>query len=356
MLNIKNLETVKRNCERFWNKEFIGRPYICVSAPKDNAEPVWNDFTYVKQIEGARSGDFLRFAENYLKIAENTFYGGEALPNFCFDFGPDQYAAFYGGEIVGQTGQYTTWVHKIADETAALDCRFNPDNKYFKMMLEMLRRVTEFAGDRYLVSMLDLHSNLDTLSALLGPENLCCELLDNPNIVEKKLNELNDAYPLIYDALYKAGGMDRRGTIGWQPMYSAKKSAVVQCDFSCMISPEMARKYLIPSIERETDFLDHSVYHYDGKGALGHLNDILGIKKLNCIQWVPGDGEKRTVYWMDLLKTIQKSGKSVWLYDWTKDEILADKELDPALTMFSLWLPSESESHRFIEDLERKYK
>ena len=150
--------------------------------------------------------------------------------------------------------------------------------------------------------------------------------------------------------------MNKLGTIGWQPVYSSKKSAVVQCDFSCMISPEMARKYVIPSIEREIEFLDHSVYHYDGKQALGHFEDVLSIKKLHCVQWVPGDGEKRTVYWMDLLKRIQKAGKSVWCYDWTAEEILADKELIPEQTVFSLSLPTEAQAREFLEKLEKKYK
>ena len=89
MYNVENFEKVKKNCERFWNHEFIGRPYISITAPKDNAEPVWNEFSYVKQIEKAWNGDFLSTAENYMKIAKNVFYGGEALPYFTMDFAKD---------------------------------------------------------------------------------------------------------------------------------------------------------------------------------------------------------------------------------------------------------------------------
>ena len=90
--------------------------------------------------------------------------------------------------------------------------------------------------------------------------------------------------------------------------------------------------------------------------ALGHFEDVASIKRLDGIQWVPGAGEKRTIYWMDLLKKIQAHGKSVWLKDWTAEEILADKELDPSLTMFSLHLDSEAEAEEFLEKLEKKYR
>jgi hypothetical protein len=59
---------------------------------------------------------------------------------------------------------------------------------------------------------------------------------------------------------------------------------------------------------------------------------------------------------MDLLKKIQKQGKSVWLRDWTPEEILADRELDPALTAFVLRVNSEAEAEDFMEKLEKKYR
>ena len=150
--------------------------------------------------------------------------------------------------------------------------------------------------------------------------------------------------------------MDQLGTIGWIPIYCEGKVHVEQCDFSCMMSPADARRFVIPSIEKELETLDHAIYHYDGKMALGHFEDILAIKGLDCIQWCPGAGEKPTIYWMDLLKRIQAKGKSIWMQDWTKEQILADTELDPALTIFSLNLGSEAEAEDFMEKLEKKYR
>ena len=59
---------------------------------------------------------------------------------------------------------------------------------------------------------------------------------------------------------------------------------------------------------------------------------------------------------MDLLKKIQAGGKSVWLRDWSPEQILADTELDPALTAFVLQVNSEAEAEDFMEKLEKKYR
>jgi hypothetical protein len=96
------------------------------------------------------------------------------------------------------------------------------------------------------------------------------------------------------------------------------------------------------------------VYHYDGPGALSHLDEILGIKKIDVIQWVPGAGQPRTIEWMDLLKKIQKSGKGLWLYDWTVQEIKDHfKELDPRGVMYSVWTKSQKEGEELLEYLKR---
>lgn len=85
-----------------------------------------------------------------------------------------------------------------------------------------------------------------------------------------------------------------------------------------------------------------------------HLDAILSIDKIDCIQWVPGEGQPRTLEWMDLLKKIQAAGKSVWLYDWTAEEIKAyHKELQPDKVAFSLGTATPSEADSLLEYLSK---
>lgn len=356
MYNVKDFEQVKKNCRSFWNKEFIGRPYITLSAPKKGVERPQKDLSYVRRVKCANRGDFESAPRDFAEVAQATVYYGEALPFYCADLCPDQYATFYGAEIVARDGEYTTWIkNNVADTLDELDVTFHRDNKTLCLLEKSIEAATRIADGNFLVSLPDFHSNLDALSALLTPTNLCYETIDNPELLDEKLAILNNDFSKIYDIFYKAGNMEQLGALSWIPLYTEGRYTIIQCDFSCMIGPEMARRFVIPSIEKEAYSVDHCVYHYDGKQALGHLDDVLAIDKLDCIQWVPGAGEKRSVYWMDLLKKIQSKGKSIWVYDWTKEEILADTELDPRLTVFGLELDSQDEAEDFMEKLEKKY-
>ena len=148
--------------------------------------------------------------------------------------------------------------------------------------------------------------------------------------------------------------MKERGTIGWSPIYCAGKSAVLQCDVSCLLSPEQGRRYVFPAIEEEAQFLDHCVYHLDGKEALVHLDTILSIDKIDCIQWVPGAGQPRTPEWMELLQRIQAAGKAVWIYDWTLEEIKAyHRELKPDRVAYQVAVSSPSEAEELLRFLRK---
>ena len=343
-----HLERTKRYARAFWEQELIDRPYVCVTAPNPNPTlpplerpvPVSPANTFTACVE-ERYEDILA---TFARTVDTTYYAGEALPSFEVTLGPDQFAGFLGSPIAA--GEFTTWAHPCVTDWAEFRADIDrSENGYFEKVRRFIAYAATHYRDKFLVNMLDLHSNMDALSALRGPQDLCLDLYDCPEEVMRVLNEVRRLYPEVYTMAYTAGDMEQRGTIGWGPVYSEKKSAVIQCDFSCMISPATVRRYVIPAIEEEAAFLDHSIYHYDGKEALGHLEDILAIRDINCIQWVPGDGQPRSLYWMELLQKIQKAGKSVWIYDWTVEEIKQHfKELEPNKVAFSVTAASPEEA------------
>jgi len=155
---------------------------------------------------------------------------------------------------------------------------------------------------------------------------------------------------------YDAGAMARTGSIGWIPAYCPTgRFATIQCDFSYLMSPAQAREFVIPAIAEEASSLDHCIYHYDGKEALGHLDDILSIKEIDVIQWVPGDGQPRSIEWMDLLKKIQKAGKGLQIYDWTNQEIIEHfKDLSPEGVFYCTEASSQKEADELIKTIKAK--
>ncbi len=354
---IANLERTKVYARAFWEQELVDRPYVCVTAPKKGGVyPQTGVFhNPVTSYTACMSEQYDPLLTTFSAIVDNTYYAGEAVPVFQATLGPDEYAGFLGGKICGEEGADTTWSHPVLESWEGFEGHIDQSPAgYFEKMRRYIDYAARFGEGKFLVSMLDLHSNLDAMSALRGAEDLCYDLMDDPDGVLRALRRIDDTFAPIYDMAYQAGRMDTRGSVGWAPIYCEGRSAVVQCDFSCLISPEQVRTYLIPSLYKETASLDHCIYHYDGKEALGHLEEILAIDAIDCIQWVPGAGQPRTLEWMDLLKHIQQAGKSLWIYDWSAEEIKQlYKELDPAKTAFSLAVGSEEEADELLEYLVR---
>jgi len=164
------------------------------------------------------------------------------------------------------------------------------------------------------------------------------DFYDAPDAVMARMLEARRLYQPVYDGLYEAGGMaGQGGSIGWTPFWCDGKFATIQCDFICMVSPEIAREYIIPALAEEAAFLDRCVYHLDGPGALPHLDDILAIKDIDVIQWVSGAGQKPMWQWLDVLKKCQAAGKGLQIYDIsTEDAKTLHRELDPVGVVYCL--------------------
>ena len=348
-------ERARKYADAFWAHEIIDRPMLAVTAPKRGMTlPTEGVF------QNPRTGylaavheDYEPIFETFEQVAAATYYGGESVPVFDINLGPDVYAGYLGGKLRCVPHSDTTWADPIVEdwEDFRAEIDKSPDG-YF----EKTRRYIEYAVKRsegkYITAMMDLHGNMDAMSALRGPEDLCCDLMDDPDAVYAALQRVNDTWGEIYNMIYETSHMAERGCIGWSPLLCTKRFAVLQCDFACMIGPDMFRRFVLPSLEREAAQLDNALYHLDGPDCLKHLDDVLTLKDVDCVQWVPGDGQPRTIEWMDVLKKIQKAGKSVWIYDWTPEEIKARfRELDPALTAFSCTAASQDEAEALEEYL-----
>lgn len=346
----QNLDRTKKYAAAFWNHDMLDRPYTAVTALKN---PVPYSWTPVKSYYACMEEKYDGILAAFENLAANTYYAGEALPNFEITLGPDQYAAFLGGELSAAEGDYTTWAKPVITAWEEFEAAIDKSCEGYYRKVEKFMKYAAKAGEgRYLLNMLDLHSGLDVMSALRGAQDLCYDIMDEPELVKKVMNGIRKTYRDIYRMAYEAGDMERRGTIGWAPIYCEGKSAVLQCDFSCFLSPAQGEEFFLDAIREEAQFLDHCTYHLDGKDALVHLDHLLQIPEIDCIQWVPGDGQPKTYEWMDVLKKIQASGKAVWIYDWTADDIKRYyKELRPDRVAFSLSVQTPGEADELLEYL-----
>ena len=75
----------------------------------------------------------------------------------------------------------------------------------------------------------------------------------------------------------------------------------------------MFDRFILPDTVACCRHVDRIIYHLDGPGALQHLDRLLAIDALHCVQWIQGAGAALPSDWLDLLRRIQAGGKTVQL-------------------------------------------
>jgi len=335
--------------DAFWQHEIIDRPLVHVIAPREGAGQ-WEKPSSLLGTDGR----YLEALAGFEAWAASTYFGGEAMPEFRINFGPDQFGAFLGAPLIFAPDQSTSWVEPFVTdwETAEIGLR-EEDGSVWKRALEYFRVAAQYSEGKFLIGMLDLHSNMDALSAIRGSQRLCLDLIDCPDQVEAAMLRVRPLFPRVYDAVWEAGDMSERGSLGWAPFYCADKFCTIQCDFLCMIRDEHGRRFVIPALAEEAGFLDHCVFHLDGEGSLIHLDDILGIADIDVIQWVPGAGHPPMIEWMDVLKKIQAAGKGLQI-DCRVDEVKrVHEELGPEGIVYRTRAESRAQAEELLEWLEK---
>ena len=331
----------------FWEHELIDRPCCVITAGKENVGPLPPAPPYMS---GARE-EFGPIIDALLARAEATWWGGEAMPNYTPSFGPDMFSAWLGADLEFDKENYgTNWVvPTINDWATDLPLAVAEDSPWWQRMLAFCKALGDAFEGKMLVAHLDLHSNMDALSALRTPEKLCMDMMDVPELITRAMDNVADLYETIYDGLYNAAGMGRCGTTGWVPAFHPEKTNTIQCDFAALIGPHHFRQFVAPALEREAAYLKHTVYHYDGPECLVHLDQICAVPGLDCIQWTTGARNRGFIEWMDLLKEIQSKGVAVWVPCNTESIKIFHRELDPRLLFYVCSASSQAEGEATLK-------
>jgi hypothetical protein len=339
-----------RRVEAWWDGEVLDRPAIQVCAPRPGRTPLpskqhasmrerWLDVEYTVACAAARCA--------------NTYWGGEILPSFWPNLGPEILTAGLGAELI--FGEATSWSEPILKEWTRLpDLALDPDNLYVRTVLEMTRLALDVGRGRFLVGLTDLHPGGDLAASLRDPQQLCLDLLEEPERVHQLMEQLRPVffqfYALQRQLLLDAGqGL----TTSWLPLFTEGRYYIPSCDFSCMISPALFQEFFLPEIADEIAWLDRSIYHVDGRDALRHLNALLQIEALDAIQWVWGAGQGPASRWIPLFQRIQRAGKSLHISTEAAELELLMEALRPEGVMLFTWASSVEEANAIIARVSR---
>jgi len=351
-------QQVKQNHVRWWNQQGM---VVHVTAPRSApAEPLPPPAV----TEDARAwwtDPKLQVDRQEYQMA-NRLFAGDAFPHLMPIIGPGSLGTFLGARP--EFSFETVWYEPCIEEPEA----YGPivltaeNNYWWDVHLAVYEEAARRPAGRYLLGMPDLIENLDTLAAMRGSEAVLLDLIERPAWVQARLAEINEAFFAAFDLIHQRIRDADGGNTFIFDIWGPGKTAKVQCDICCMISPAMFRRFVVPHLARQCDWLDYSMYHLDGEDALPHLDALLEIDSLNAVEWTPrGVYENRSdspaggdARWYDLYRRIKAAGKSVQAIKVRPEQVapLLDA-VGPAGMFLQIDAPDEETAWKLLADVQR---
>ncbi len=243
---------------------------------------------------------------------EKREFLGDAYPffNIAVAFGPGLLAAFLRAEFDNSSGH--VW-YGLKEDTSLeeLEFEYDPENVWFKRVKDLYKAAIERWGNSVMVGMVDLGGPIDILHSFRPGQKLLMDFIDNPDLVKEHIKTITDLWFRYFNELHEILQSADMGYTDWAGIYSDVPSYTIQCDVSYMISPAMFEEFVKPNMIDQCRRLDRSICHVDGVGMLNHLDSILNIKELDCVQWIPGASQPTWGKWPQVYQKIAASGKFI---------------------------------------------
>lgn len=300
----------RQRIEAFWERQVLDRPVVQF----DLMRPPNEQMPLPESRHGSARARWLDAeyqAQWHLAALSNREFLGDTLPVAFPNLGPELFAAFYGCPL--HFGDYgTSWTEPILHDWDQMDqIQMDWENPWLAKLHEMTDAFLAVGRDTFITGMTDWHPGGDWLAAVRDPANLAMDLILEPEGVKRLLARAEEDYYRVYDVFYAKLRAHGQPIATWLPLVAEGRYYVPSNDFSYMISPAMFNEFFLPGLARECAFLERSIYHVDGPGALRHLDAILSIPELDAVQWVYGAGNEGFHRWVEVYRCIQGAGKGV---------------------------------------------
>lgn len=303
------LET-KSIFKKWWKCEDTCRPLLFIKSPKDkdfcleDTDDMNEKWTNIDSV--------LKRQE---LVFSNTSYIAETIPYTWPKLGPGSLGAFLGA--VPKFANDTIWLEPCFDDIEKVEIFLDESSKWWNWSLEYTKEAVSRSKDKFLVGIPDLVENLDTIASLIGTEKTLFGMIDSPGEIHRLQKQILPLWFKTYDTYYDLIKDDEEWSIfaGFN-IWGKGKTAKLQCDYSIMISKDMFYEFVYPYLKEQCDYLDNVIYHLDGPDAVRHLDAILSIESIKCLQWSPGDGnpDGGDICWDDIYRKALNSGKNIYTY------------------------------------------
>ncbi len=319
-------ERIVERFEDWWRRDNRGLPLMRVVARRDvPARPVSPSAD-----AAAKYTDFDTLLARQRTYNETHEFLGDSFSSLGANLGPGSLALYLGAEP--RFTPETVWYEPCIDDPETWPpLHFDPDNRWWRLHIGLVRRLREAAGTEFRIDIPDLIENLDIYAAMRGPQEALFDIMDCPDCVHEFVRQIDGTYFTYYDAFAEAA-RDGEGVTSYTAfaILGRGRVAKIQCDFSAMLSPAHFREFVLPSLRAQTERLDHTLYHLDGPDAIRHVPAIMELERLDALQWTCGAGQPDGACprWYGIYDQVAAAGKSLWiqLYDGGVDDWIRGAE------------------------------
>ncbi|MBT3271819.1 MAG: trimethylamine corrinoid protein 2 [Spirochaetales bacterium] len=252
-------------------------------------------------------------------------YLADAFPHTTVNMGAGSLALYIGSEPVFDFN--TVWFNEFVENWKTTPrFEYNEKNPWWILHQEIIRKMVKSARGEFYIDIPDIIENLDILASVRGAQNLCIDLMDCPEEISRRIDEINSIYFNYYNRMYDIV-KDTDGSSSYTAfsVWGPGKTVKLQSDFSAMMSPDQFKDMVVPSLRHQCINTDSSVYHLDGPDAIRHVDSLMSISELNALQWTAGAGHPDGGWegWFDIYRKVRKAGKAlhISIYDGSTDEI-----------------------------------
>lgn len=318
----ENWDQARENHIKWWNHQGL---VLWVTAPKNQPWEDLQDPGPPTSLEQQWYDPVWRTKKMAYDLSR-MYFGAESFPMLWTVTGAGDLAAFLGSAI--ELSPMTVWFHPcITDPDTHPPLKLDRNNVVLRKVTALVDEAMSQSRGRYFVSQPDIVENIDILASLRGSETLLYDMIERPDWVVQKIEEINRAFFEAFDLFFaKIEDMHGGNTFAFS-IWGPGKTCKVQCDASSMFSPDMYRRFVLPSLREQCRWLDYSLYHLDGETALQHLDILLDeLPELHAIEWTPmrcsvgeGGGHPK---WYNLYRRILKGGKSLQAISVDYDQVI----------------------------------
>ena len=332
-----------------WRGDLVGRPCIAVHAPSGRnvelpppatPEQRWLDPDWV--------------VRSALANLESTWWGGEAVPSYLV----------LAGWIIslGGTPEFrhdTIWHgHIEVDFDAPPSFTIDLEDPWIKRFEAVLRALTVAAGEEdFVVGQPCQLPAADLFSMQMGTGQFLTALSDRPEWMAEAVAQVAGGLAAAWQHFTSITRRSHRywyGIAGWMPFWAPEPFMATQSDVSCMLSPEMYDRFVVPELELYAREIGPVWYHLDGGDARQQLPRLLSLPGLRVVQYTPASFEPPNgPDHIDFYRQVQAAGKILHVYLPQENVEPLIKALDPGLLMLYTWAGSVREGEELLAAAER---